>query len=407
MDYRQPKYYGEFKCSGSECTVNCCFGWNIQWSKDEIDKVKNAPNCSESLKELIENSFIKSEEKNENNFLVKLSESQRCPCQTEDGLCMIQKELGAEYLSDTCTVYPRFNAFNIPGSSIVFRGCYLSCQEVVRKLLNDEKATDLINVSTKDTPAAVTVKSSNSEEDIFMYPELKYRNDLFEFFYELIGDKKRSVETSIVLGALAAQKLTQLIEDEQQDRIPEALEAFKKQVHNAAALRSIDDIKPNYNVKFGIADKITENALDFKMTDVLKDRSGELDVDRYLFGEAKLNDMMKDRPFWLRNIALNLLIELCMPFKSKTHSIYENYSFFVAAVSCLKLNAVASAFAPEKVNIQTKGQTLPFEGIEKIYGLTGIISRRIFQDNAAFDRVLNVLSEYDMDSPAYLALLIK
>ena len=405
MNYRQPKYFSEFRCSGSECTASCCFGWDIGWTKDEIDKVKNDPNCSESLKELMENSFVQADEKDENKFLVKFPENQRCPCQTEDGLCMIQKELGAEYLSYTCTIYPRLNAFQLP-NGIVLRGCNLSCPEVVRKLLNDENAADLVDVSIKDDHV-INAKTGASEEELIIYPELNYRGELFDFFYELIGDKNRSVETSIILGTLAAQKLTQLVEDEEQDRIPEALEAFKKQIHNAAALKSIDDIKPNFNVKFGIADKIMENALDFKLTDVLKDQSGELDVERYLFGEARLNELIKDKPFWLRNIALNLLIELYVPFKSKTHSIYENYSFFVAAVSCLKLNAVAAAFAPDKVNIQTQGQTFPFEGIEKIYGLTGIISRRIFQTPAAFDRVLNVLSEYDMDSPAYLALLIK
>ena len=40
MYCRQPKYYGEFKCIGPECTANCCYGWRINWKKGEIDKVK-------------------------------------------------------------------------------------------------------------------------------------------------------------------------------------------------------------------------------------------------------------------------------------------------------------------------------------------------------------------------------
>ena len=39
---------------------------------------------------------------------------------------------------------------------------------------------------------------------------LKFREELMEFFYEIISDKKHDVETSIILGALAAQKLSQI-----------------------------------------------------------------------------------------------------------------------------------------------------------------------------------------------------
>ena len=403
MYFRQPKYYSEFKCIGPECTANCCYGWRIDWKKDEIDKVKNAPNCSAELKKLIENSFIFI---SEDKYQVVFDERGKCPCVTEDGLCRIQKELGAEYLSKTCMYYPRYNTFSAIDGRI-YRGCNLSCKEIVKKLVNDERATELVNIPIKDNNFHHSLVYSLTEDELEKYPHFKYCGEIFEFFYELIGDKRNNVETNIILGALAAQKLTQLTDDEQFDRIPDALKAFRKQIHNAGALKSIDSIKPNYNVKFGIAEKIIEKALVFRMTDVIKDENGELDVDRYLIGEAKLNEMMEDKPFWLRNIALSLLLELGVIFKSKKHSIFENYSFFVAAISCLKLNVIAAAFAPEKIDIQTKGQTLHFEGIEKIYGLTGIISRRIFQSQTAFNNITKVLSEFDMDSPAYLALLVK
>ena len=403
MYYRQPQYYNKFSCIGPECTANCCFGWRIDWSKDEIDKVKSAPNCSGDLKDKIENVFIPFKDK----FKVEFDENGKCPCLTEEGLCQIQKELGAEYLSHTCMIYPRYNLFYDPDNITMYRGCNLSCNEVVRLLINDEKAAELVNVPTQESHIGKSMSHYDSEIDMAVSPEIVYRRELFEFFYELIGNKKCNVETNIILGALAAQKITQLINGEQYDRIPEALTAFRKQVHNAAALRSIDNIKPNYNVKFGVADKITENAVSFRMTDVLKNEYGKLDIERYLTGEAKLNEMMKDRPFWLRNIALALILELGVPFKNKKLTVFENYSFFVAAVSCLKLNAIAAAFAPEKVDIHTKGQTLHFEGVDKIYGLTGIICRRILQNDITPTNVIDVLREFDMDSPAYLALLIK
>lgn len=400
MYYRQPKYFREFVCSGSDCTATCCFGWRIDWTKAEIDKVINAPNCSQELKELAENSFKPIDN---NKSLVHFNHFE-CPLHDKDGLCRIQKELGAEYLSLTCSVYPRYNSFLIK-DKYIYRGCNLSCPEIVQKLVTDEKAAELVNVPTD--VSSVLLLHADKDEDFEAHPELRFRSELLEFFYELFSDKKCSIETAIVLGALAAQKLTQLIGDDQYDRIPEALKTFRKQVHNSEALSSINSIKPNYNVKFGVTDKIIESALDFRMTDVLKNENGEPDVERYLIGEAKLNEMFKERPFWFRNIVLSLILEQALPFKSKEHTVFENYRFFVAGIACLKLNAVAAAYVSDKINIQTKGHTLHFEGIGKISGLTGLISRLVFQGFSAYADVSKILDEFNISSPAYLALLVK
>lgn len=407
MYYRQPRYYSKFCCSGEECKANCCYGWAIVWKKDEIEKLKGAPNCSDELREKIEKGFVPSIDGDETSFVINLDQNEKCPFQREDGLCEIQKELGAKYLSKTCTLFPRYNSFIDLDKNIVYRGCVMSCQEVVRMLVNEENAAELVNIPIKEKKLNVSMKYNYKEKDIFENPGLKYRLEIFSFFYDLIGDKNCSLETTMVLGALAAQKLTQLINNDQFSRIPEALKAFRKQTNDSAAIRSIDGIKPNYNVKFGVANKITESALSFNISDTLKDQNGALDVDRYISGEEKLGEMMKDKPFWLRNIALAMLLDSFVPFTSLKHTVFENYSFFVAAISCIKLNAIASAYAPEEINITFQDNTLHFKGIEKIYGLTGMISRRIFQDATAFKNVTKVLNEYDMDSPAYLALLIK
>ena len=404
MYYRQPRYFSDFKCIGSDCTVNCCFGWNIEWSKEEIDKVKNDPNCSAELKNIMETGFIS--EDGEKHFSVKLLEDGNCPCQTEDGLCMIQKELGAEYLSRTCTIYPRYDTFIAP-HKVIYRGCCLSCKEIVKKLINDEKAAEFVNVPVKDDPSKMILLHSNTPEDISAHPELKYRSDILEFFYELIGDKKCSVETNITVGALIAYKLTDLIGNKEYDRIPEALNSFRKQVHYAAGLKNIDSMEPNYDLKLGVVDKINERGLSFNLINILKNKDGLYVVDLYRDGEAKLNEMMKDKPFWLRNIALNMIQELGIPFHSKDHSIFENYRFFAAAFTCMKINAIAAAVTPEETEFRTKKMTLHLNGIDKIYGLTGLISRRLFQNSKSFEGTNNVLNEFEINSPVHLAMLVK
>ena len=361
------------------------------------------PNCSAELKGLIENTFVSV---GEDNYEVVFDERGRCPCVTEEGLCRIQKELGAEYLSNTCMIYPRYNSFINSLNGTIYRSCNLSCKETVRKLLTDEKAMELINVS-KNGPDHTGVINIFTKDDVPKHPELAYHGEIFEFFYELIGNKKFSVETSIVLGALAADNLTALIANKEYRRIPEALKAFRKDVHNAAGIRAIDSIEPDYDVCFGVSNEIIENSLGTNMINLLKDQDGKLAFSRYLAGEEKLNEMMKDKPFWLRNIALDLLLELGVPFKSIDHTVFENYSYFVTALSCFRLNAIAAAFAPEKMVVNYNGRDLPFKGIDKIYGTTGMMSRRVFQSKESFERITAVLNKIGVNSPIHLALLVK
>lgn len=96
MYFRQPRYFTDFRCVGGTCTNSCCIGWKIFWTQDEIDKVKNDPNCSEELRALMENSFHPSSDGEKNKYSMTLEEkTNRCPFLTEDNFCKIQRELGA------------------------------------------------------------------------------------------------------------------------------------------------------------------------------------------------------------------------------------------------------------------------------------------------------------------------
>ena len=56
--FRRPQYYKDFSCIGGTCPMSCCLVWKVNWSEDEVEKLKNAE-CSEELKTLIDNSFQK------------------------------------------------------------------------------------------------------------------------------------------------------------------------------------------------------------------------------------------------------------------------------------------------------------------------------------------------------------
>lgn len=414
MYYRQPRYFGDFKCIGGTCSNSCCIGWRIDWTKEEIDKITDAPECSEELKELVNRSFI--ELKDQDKYIVILDAGNRCPFLTEDNFCKIQRGLGAEYLSYTCSIYPRH--YIIAGEA-AYRYCNMSCPEVMNKLLNSEKSMDMVNAAIrKEETVQGAVK--NTEELLEEHPELKYRGELLEFFYEIIADKKHDVETSIILGALAAQSLSKVVAAKDHDGIPEAIKQIRPQLHNGAQLRSIENIKPNYYVKLGAAGEILQSIFTVNTMAALSDKEGKPNIDLYIRGEKRLADTFRDRQFYLRNIALKLLLEFCLPFKFPDKTIFENYSIFAAAFALFKLNVIATAELTDRaeqngigpnaaivsstINVKVKFSL----DTEKYVGKSAaMISRNLCHNDDNAKKLLEELQNRKLSTPAYLALLIK
>lgn len=93
----KPVRYDAFECLAGKCPVTCCIDWEIEIDEKSLAYyaklkgefgylVKNAVNWMD------------------NCFLQK---DGRCVLYTEEGLCMLQKELGEEALCDACRAYPR------------------------------------------------------------------------------------------------------------------------------------------------------------------------------------------------------------------------------------------------------------------------------------------------------------
>lgn len=137
---KQPKFYKSFYCLGGECVITCCQRWRIDYEYDEIEKLINS-DCSDSLKKLINESFLPIPQKNK--MMIKLTEDNKCPFYNEEGLCSIQKELGEEYLSFVCKSYPR-KAMHY--TNFVLRSCTISCPHVLSMICSDEDSMDLENV---------------------------------------------------------------------------------------------------------------------------------------------------------------------------------------------------------------------------------------------------------------------
>ncbi|MBP1546493.1 MAG: flagellin lysine-N-methylase [Oscillospiraceae bacterium] len=381
---KQPKFYKDFKCIGGACKVSCCHRWRIDYTVKEVERLKNA-DCSDSLKSLIETSFEPIPDMKK--YQIKLSEERKCPFHNAEGLCSIQKELGEEYLSYTCQIYPRYILYY---NRYVLKSCSLSCPQVLKMICSDDSSMELENLKIKKTLTDVKADSIISKTNT---PALKYKDVLFDFFYEILSDRSRSLETSVVLGAMAAQKLDEYIKKGQHDRIPEIIKALKPLLNNPQQIEKLEAVKPNLSLKAnfsaGLLRKIRGSTIFNSVFD-----NGIPSQEIFDKGMDIFREHFSGTPEFMRNIALNLYITNEMPYKSNSHSLFENYCYFAAELAVIKclIPAVAVRYTP--VN-------------EQIEMAISYVDRSFTHGNNSVSRIVEHMKECKLTSPAYLLGIIK
>lgn len=132
----EPAFVAAFNCVGSDCRDHCCKEWNIAIDKPTVKKyLTNKDNVIRTIaKESIR--LVKKDTLNW-GMITFAPESGNCPYFGDDKLCMVHKRLGANALSKTCAIYPRFYRTY---KNDVHHSLNISCPEVVRLLLSDRDA---------------------------------------------------------------------------------------------------------------------------------------------------------------------------------------------------------------------------------------------------------------------------
>ncbi|MBP1865242.1 lysine-N-methylase [Clostridium tetanomorphum] len=122
-----------FKCSADKCISHCCRGWKIQVEDNIIEKYKNIKD--EELRNIILKNISRDPGIAGIYGNMKLTDRFECAL-IQNGLCYIHKNLGEEYLCNTCKTYPRHKNLvdNVKEMSAT-----ISCPEVAKLVLLNSK----------------------------------------------------------------------------------------------------------------------------------------------------------------------------------------------------------------------------------------------------------------------------
>lgn len=128
-----------FSCLGDKCEDTCCKGWSMQLDEDTLARYKKeAPELLDAVEPAEESPWIMRKDP-DTTYCVRY----------EDGLCGIHKTLGDRFLGDACHFYPRSTRTL---GDIKLMTATLSCPEVARLALFDEKPFELIQTEAERFP---------------------------------------------------------------------------------------------------------------------------------------------------------------------------------------------------------------------------------------------------------------
>ena len=129
-----------FKCLGSECPDNCCTGWTV--TIDQPSYLAYKKSIHPDLKDLFASQLQLEKNPTPQQYAtIELKSDDKSCSFLDGGLCKIQKQLGEEALSDTCSGYPRMT---LQHGDLLQQGLTLSCPDAAQRILLQDELTEFV-----------------------------------------------------------------------------------------------------------------------------------------------------------------------------------------------------------------------------------------------------------------------
>jgi lysine-N-methylase len=212
-----------FHCIGSICEDTCCNGLNVPLQKETYERYKSLPDGH--LRSLADQYVVINNVKGSDNLYAKIAmtPSRTCVFLSTERLCSLQKELGPEYLSATCAIYPRVRN-EINGK--LETSLHLSCPEAARLVLLSPPAGEL-DLDTPSVQQADQFSALNSEVTPSTHMPHRDLQEIRSFVIELLQERTYTLWQRMFLLALVCDRLDKLSFAEQEEGVPQILRIYR------------------------------------------------------------------------------------------------------------------------------------------------------------------------------------
>lgn len=340
-----PEYIKDFQCIGPNCEDHCCQGWLITVDKRSFFALKEVKNPSLAPK--IKESIIKNrkaEKITERDFYAKIKINQQnscCKLFTEDKLCSIHKELGENYLPNTCYIYPRYTKqlFGLYQQSLSF-----SCPEAARKGLLNKEPMQFIEKTIRVRSDLVETRTLSDSQDIELANEIRFfcinllqyrsmplwqRLVILGYFCEQ-GDKLRAENKGLETNKLIESITGSLATSEWEDLFKVISSDIEKQINTSFCLMVL---------------KIDSNAEYYKKIvnltfDGLNTSQEKLPARYYAALELGAGQFCQDHEYIMENFLVNEVFTTGFPLLTKNQPWFDSWIWLTGIYKILNCSWV-------------------------------------------------------------------
>ena len=348
--YFQPEYVDKFKCDGQKCDARCCKGWTITIDAATYKKYSRIK-PKEKAKEITSLMRFDSER---NLYAMNLDRRGFCPLLTKENLCKLQLEYGEDFLSKTCTVYPR----KTYGFGEYFeRSLTLSCPVAAEMVLF---AQEPLKFEWIEVPEKIHSKHGKIPAEKIRAPEkvAPLIPKLQSAVISIMQRRTLSLDQRLVALCFFIDKLNE-IHSQRQDELPKLIAAYESEEFLAAQVPlMIQSVEFNaekfirlmmelfesfYGVDEGSLDKRSRLFLDavIKTLQIKVDANNQISFSDIAANYKGLDEARKkfleNYSTFLENYLVNEFFYNLYPYKPYVGEPFKNFSVFLMLYKVFEL----------------------------------------------------------------------
>ena len=401
-----PEYMQEFSCIGSSCEDSCCIGWRVNVDEATYKKYKKSRDAE--LKPLFEKNVTRqrSQSSSMNYAKIKMGTGGRCSFLSEENLCKVQLNLGEEFLSNTCTIYPRY-IHRVNG--VVEKSATMSCPEAARLALLNPKGIDFEQIEEPINTSGLITKQLETDN-------LKYANKAQKYFWELrifsiqvIQDRTYTLAERLIILGMFYQKVQEHIDQGNVNEIPTVIAKFTNWMADYGMKNLLDEVPAQLAVQMELCKELVDYRFGQSISSqrymeclaemlagiqYTKEATVEEVTEHYKQAfEEFYEPFMTEHEYILENYLVNYIFKNLFPLGH--NKLFDDYVMLVIHYSMIKLHLIGMAGFHKELTI------------DLVIKLIQSFAKTVEHNQVYLKRMFDLLKANEFTTMAYMAILVK
>lgn len=400
-----PQYLKKFNCLTSECEDTCCAGWSISIDKKTYEKYTQL-NDLEGLPMLEEFSTLNpASESNFDYATIKMNSDLACPMLTSDAHCTLHRDLGDEYLSLTCRLYPRMSNFI---NGMLERSLTVSCPEAARlALLNPEPMEFDEMLEPADYDALIAHIVDTNDPSVAGTPT-QFFWDLRIFTIQVLQNREYGVNERLIALGMFYNKAQEYVDAGRTSELPQLINMYSKVIQDGSIKSALVNIPAQTEMQMHLFKMImsTRIRLGFNQKRYVEclneclqglqyadDRPlEELSAQYREAYDQHFHAFFEEYEYVFENYLVNYVFKKGFPLG---RSMFDEYIVMVIQYTLIKIQLVGMAGHHQGMNT------------DLLIKLVQSFAKTTEHFSSFFDEVLNLLKANDLAKLPLLTILIK